>query len=193
MLLAGVRRTLLEAPRVINWDLVFESVQHALPGRTKAAIQKRWHAWASSPGLLAQLPEDAAAGGLVKAPWTQQEAAVLRSAVEDAQRTPGHTVDWIFLAQHTPALAGRTPRALVRYWHSHLATTPAALAMLREVEEALAGGGRADPAAAAAAAAPPPPPPPTPFHMLHSLRSAGCLDEQALRVCWLAAAQALQR
>ena len=199
-LIAGVRRSLLEGRKTISWDFVWARVKHALPGRTKDATQTRWHAWASSPGTMEQLPEDAAGGH--KSPWTQQEAAALRAAVEDAHRAPGHMVDWSFVVRASPALAERKPGALGNYWRTTLSTTPAALAMLREVEEVLAGGARAAPAPAAAAplpqpprraAAPPPPPPPTPVHMLHSLRSAGCLDEQALRVCWLATAQALQR
>jgi hypothetical protein len=189
LLIEGVRCSLLDAPRRINWDTVWESVRHRLPGRTKWATRTRWHTWSTTSLSSEKLPEDSAGG--YKAPWTQQEAAALRSAVEDARRAPGG-IDWMFLERslvRTSSLAGRTLDAIRNYWRTTLCTTPAALAMLREVEEVLAGGGRAAPAAAPHDAAALP----TPFHMLHSLRSAGCIDEQALRVCWLAAAQALER
>ena len=47
-LIAGVRRALLEAPKLINWDLVWERVQHALPARV---LQPG--AW---PSLLPAMP-----------------------------------------------------------------------------------------------------------------------------------------
>jgi hypothetical protein len=190
-LLAGVRHFLLHGDKQVPWGWVFTRVRAALPCRSLGAIQAHWRSCRHNKGAAGA--DDAAgagdAGRGVKQPWTLQEEAVLRAAVEAAARTPGiHSVNWPFVLRHaSPALAGRSQEAVAMYWSKTLSKTAGGLAMLAEVAGALAGdeGGGAD----AACAPPPPPQQQSPYHMLHGLRSAGAIDERTLRVCWRAVAE----
>jgi hypothetical protein len=179
-LLAGVRKFLLTGPKSIPWGWVWARVRGALPGRTKYSIQAYWHSRAKHAGGGG----GGGGSGGFKSPWTHQETAVLASAVAAAEGMPGlHTICWDYVARASPLLASRSITAIGAYWRIALNKTPAAQAMLADLL--------------------PPPhqqqqqqqqqPVQTPFHMLHCLRSAGSIDEQTLRACWRAAAEAQGR
>jgi hypothetical protein len=198
-LLASVRQALLQpGPRPVPWDHVFERLRGALPGRTLRAMQLKYR-YRSRPRALAEgaeegedEAEDEDAAGAARTQWSQAECAALAAAVQAGlARAELSVINWAYVeGLGAPGLAGRSRHALEKYWRRFLSQTPAAQAMLREVGEELAAG----------APGPLPPPPPTPssssssapFRMLHSLRSAGAIDEATLRVCWRAAAEAMR-
>ena len=202
-LIAAVRQMLLCGPTQVPWEHVWRQLRHALPGRTLTATrQQYWKIMHGRHEALAEEGEDDAAGGS-KLPWSQAEraavAAAARAGLASAELL---TVSWTFVESlGAPGLAGRSRAALSRYWGNTLSQTPAARAMLREVSEELA-------ARQQQAAPPQQQVAPqqqlaapqqqlllllhAPFRMLHSLRSAGAIDEQTLRLCWRATAEAMR-
>jgi hypothetical protein len=182
-LIAGVRAYLLQGPKHIPWEWVWERVKDHVPGRTKAAVQVH----------VNRRRREGDYGGAGPTAWTREEDAVLDAAVAASERIVGlHAIDWAFVHSCSgPALAGRKTSAISNQWRSAICHTPAAKAMLAEVTERVARKGAGAGAGAAVAQQQPKQlQPVTPFHLLHSLFESGCMDEATLSACWKAAAAA---
>ena len=184
-LIEGVRAFLLHGPRRYSWPVVWNLVKDRLPGRSFSAAKQHFLKGRCRPELVSRAKGE----GRTSGPWTAAESAILAAAVkESSQAVEARIIDWGYVSCQASALAGRSISAMGKYWRGVLSATPAAKAMLAEVAEAVVRQG----AGAAAGAAATPLPPVTPFHMLHSLRSSGCLDEATVGVCWRAAVAATQ-
>jgi hypothetical protein len=178
-LIEGVRFFLLHGPRSIPWAVVWSTVQDRLPGRSFSAAKQHYNRARCRPEYVLRAKGEGGSSGQ----WSAAESAILAEAVATSQQiVEAQTIDWGFVHLHASALTGRSTTAIGSQWIT-VSTTPAAKAMLEEVAEALARP---------AAAAPQHPQAVSPFHLLHSLRSSGCLDEATLSVCWRATVAAMQ-
>ena len=190
-LLAGVVAFWRVAPCRLPWA----SISAMLPSRSRFACEQRARALRLA-GPAAPACEEGAGGGCAGSQWSVHEDATLLGALSLRCSPMEVKLTWQAVREGAPALAGRTVGSLQGRW-GQISQSPAALAAAAQV--AAEGAQRS----AARAPLPPPLPPPrapppqapalSPFHMLHSLRSAGSIDEATLRVCWRAAAEACGR
>ncbi len=167
----------------ISWA----SIASNLPGRTIFSCEQR--ARALRTGAVSQVPpvggqEGAGGGGSAGEAWTAHEHATLLAAMSLRRGALEIPVSWQHVHDGAPLLAGRSTASLYNKWRS-LSGTPAVLAAVAQFEAGMAQR------SSASASAPLAPATLSPFSLLHSLRSAGSIDEQTLRVCWEAAAKAV--
>jgi hypothetical protein len=157
-----------------------------LPSRSPCACEQRARALRRAAGSAPAASEESV-GGSAGASWSTHEDATLLAA-QSLRRDPFDVVlKWQAVREGASTLADRSYNSLRRRW-AQISHSPAALAAAAQVA--------AEGAQRGAARAPPPPRAPaalSPFHMLHSLRSAGSIDEATLRECWRAAAEACGR
>jgi hypothetical protein len=189
-LLAGVVAFWREAPSRI-FQIPWASIAAALPGRSECGCEQRARALRCGRQAAPAGEEGAPAGGSAGAAWTAHEDATLQAALSLRRCPMEVSVDWHCVQDGALALAGRTPSSLYQRWQ-RLKRSPAAQAAAAQFKAEAAVAQRRG-GSSAAASAPPLAPARGPFHMLHGLRSAGAIDEQTLRVCWRAAAEATAR